>query len=240
MLRLNYITMKVKRQKGITLIEVLIVVALLMLIFLALFRSFGKDISRSRDAERKSDLVDIKLAFEDYYNDHQTYPPEEYLADCDGDALQPYLRAVPCDPVTGEPYLYIPFPGDGNNSGGYRVLSILEDDSDPIIEKLGCQNGCGIPQNHPKYSSSSKYVYGIAEGVALTVDHGLIPPPGSTVTPVPTVEPDYCETHSCYCCSSSAFTTVQDCNIWSTGNNCDMGPYTTLMECYNETPCRGQ
>ena len=109
--------MKVKRQKGITLIEVLIVVALLMLIFLALFRSFGKDISRSRDAERKSDLVDIKLAFEDYYNDHQTYPPEEYLADCDGDALQPYLRAVPCDPVTGEPYLYIPFPGDGNNSG---------------------------------------------------------------------------------------------------------------------------
>jgi len=241
MLRLNDITMKVKRQNGLTLIEVLIVIALLMLILLALFRSFGKDISRSRDAERKSDLAEIKLAFEDYYNDHQTYPPEEYLADCDGDSLQPYLRAVPCDPVTGEPYLYIPFPGNGDNSRGYRVLSILEDDSDPIIAKLGCQNGCGVPEDRPEFPNSSDYVYGIAEGVALSPGNSTNPTLPASVTFTPGVDPNvYCETHPCYCCASSSFSTDQDCNIWVQGNNCDMGPYTTLSQCYRETPCQGQ
>jgi hypothetical protein len=135
---------------------------------IALFMVYKNQINRARDAERKSDLKEIKIAFEDYYNDHQTYPPVEYLIDCDGDLLQPYLRVVPCDPTTGEPYLYIPFPGDGDNSGGYRVLSVLSDLSDPIIEKLGCEGGCGIPEDNPKFESSANYVYGIAEGVALS------------------------------------------------------------------------
>ena len=95
--------MKVKQQKGLTLIEILIVVALLMLILMAIFKVFNVDISRTKDAQRKSDLRDIKWAFEDYYNDHQTYPPESFLADCGGDSLMPYLKKVPCDPVTGEP-----------------------------------------------------------------------------------------------------------------------------------------
>lgn len=241
MLRLNDIEMKVKKQNGITLMEVLIVVALLILILLALFRTFGGDVSRSRDAERKSDLRDIKLAFEDYYNDHQTYPPESYLADCDGDSLQPYLKVVPCDPITGKPYLYIPFPGNGDNSGGYRVLSTLDDKSDPIIEQLGCQNGCGVPENNPEFANRSSYVYGIAEGVALSPGNSTNPTSPVSVTSTPEISPDtYCETHSCYCCASSSYSTTQDCNLWVQGNNCDMGPYTTLSQCYTETPCQGQ
>lgn len=234
MLRLNYNKMKNKtkknRQKGLTLIELLIVVALFLILLIALFRAFGGSLNRTRDAQRKSDLKSIKLAFEDYYNDYQTYPPEEYLADCGGESLKPYLGSVPCDPILGEPYVYIPYPGSGDNSDGYRVMSILDDLSDPIIEKLGCVGGCGgIPSDHPKYPDSSKYVYMIAEGVALT--------PG--ITPIPTAEPSYCETHACYCCSNSAYTSQQNCNIWdgSSGNNCDMGPYALVAECYLETPC---
>ena len=244
MLRLNDNKMKVKQQKGLTLIEILIVVALLILLFLALFKIFNVDVNRAKDAERKSDLRDIKLAFEDYYNDKQTYPPEDFLTDCGGDSLRPYLKEVPCDPETGEPYLYIPFPGNGDNSQGYRVLSILTDLSDPIIEKLGCQYGCGIPEDNPHYASSFKYVYGIAEGVALVLEGATFPTntpvPSNTATPIPTAVPEYCDTHLCFCCANSAYTTSQDCNVWVQGNNCDMGPYTTVSQCYNETPCQAQ
>jgi len=241
MLRLNDNKMKVKKQNGLTLIEILIVVALLMLILLALFRVFRVDINRTKDAQRKSDLRDIKLAFEDYYNDHQEYPPEEFLLDCGGDSLKPYLKAVPCDPDTGEPYLYFPYPGNGDNSQGYRVLSILTDLADPIIEKLGCQYGCGIPESHPSFNRSVSYVYGISEGVPLLLEGVIFPTttplPSNTATPIPTAEPSYCDTHLCFCCANSAYTTDQDCNVWVQGNNCDMGPFTTVSQCYDETPC---
>lgn len=233
MLRLNYNKMKNKiknhRQNGLTLIEILVVLAILLLFLIALFAAFGGRINRTRDAQRKNDLKNIKLAFEDYYNDRSTYPPEESLADCGGSSLQPYLKTVPCDPITGEPYVYVPYPGGGDNSDGYRVLSLLDDFSDPIIEKLGCVGGCGgIPEDHPKYQDSHKYVYMIAEGATLA----------SGDIPAPTVEPSYCDTHLCYCCSYSAYNSPQNCNIWSdSGGTCNMGPYATVSDCYNETPC---
>lgn len=236
--------MKVKKQKGLTLIEILIVVAILMLIMLALFKVFKLDVDRAKDVQRKNDLKDIKLAFEDYYNDHQTYPPQSFLSDCGGDSLIPYLKKVPCDPVTREPYLYIPYPGDGDNSRGYRVLSLLEDKSDPVIERLGCQNGCGVPKDNPKYGNSINYVYGIAEGVALVLEGATFPTdsptPSVSITPIPTASPEYCDTHLCYCCANSARNSPQDCNNWVKGNNCDMGPYTTFSQCYRETPCAKQ
>lgn len=235
--------MKVKQQKGISLIEILIVIALLLLILVAIFRAFRVDINRANDAQRKSDLRDIKLAFEDYYNDRGSYPPESYLADCGGSSLRPYLREVPCDPETGNPYLYLPFPGGGDNTLGYRVLSILADKSDSVIERLGCQNGCGIPEDNSEYGNSLNYVYGIAEGVPLVLD-GYTPPttpiPTNTATPTPNPELDYCMNNSCYCCANSAYTSSQDCNVWVQGNNCDMGPYVTIAECYNSTPCAPQ
>lgn len=217
-------------QNGLTLIEILAVLAILLLLLMALFMVFGGKINRTRDAQRKNDLKNIKLAFEDYYNDKSTYPPEEYLTDCGGDSLKPYLKTVPCDPTTGEPYVYVPYPGGGKNSDGYRVFSILDDLSDPIIEKLGCTGGCGgIPENHPKYPESDKYVYMIAEGVAIASGH----------IAMPTVEPDYCDTHLCYCCSNSAYISPQNCNMWSRsgGGRCNIGPYATVADCYRETPC---
>ena len=244
MLRLNDNKMKVKKQNGLTLTEILIVIALLMLVLLALFRVFRVDINRSKDAQRKSDLRDIKLAFEDYYNDHQAYPPEEFLLDCGGNSLKPYLKAVPCDPDTGAPYLYFPYPGGGDNTQGYRVLSILTDLADPTIAQLGCQRGCGIPADHPSFGNSFNYVYGVSEGVPLLLEGATFPTPTAlpsyTVTPIPTAAPEYCDTHLCFCCANSAYTTDQDCNVWVQGNNCDMGPFTTVSQCYNETPCARQ
>ncbi len=236
--------MKVKQQNGLTLIEILIVVTLLMLILLAIFKVFNIDVNRARDAQRKSDLESIKLAFEDYYNDNQTYPPESFLVDCGGDSLKPYLKEVPCDPITGKPYLYLPFPGDGDNSLGYRILSYLDDHSDPIIEKLGCQNGCGLPENSSDFGNEMNYVYGIAQGVPLVLESiGSATPtsiPSNTISPSPTIDPNYCNSHICFCCANSAYVSSQDCNVWVPGNNCSMGPYVSSSECYENTPCKQQ
>lgn len=238
MLRLNDNIMKVKKQSALTLIEVLLVVSLLLLVLIAAFRSFRGDINRSRDAQRKSDLRDIKLAFEDYHSDHGGYPPEEFLADCGGDSLQPYLREVPCDPETGLPYLYFAF--GANNSSGYRVLSILDDLSDPVIQTLGCQNGCGVPAE-AEVGNSYQYVYGIAEGVPLLLEQVSFPTetptPSSPPTPIPTMTDDYCYTNRCYCCGNSSLVSQQSCNVWAVGNNCDMGPYRTVSDCTVSTPC---
>lgn len=237
MLRLNDNKMKVKQQKGLTLIEIMIVVALLLLIMLAIFKVFNIDINRGKDAQRKTDLRDIKLAFEDYYNDKNAYPADGALNDCGGTSLRPYLKYIPCDPTTGEPYLYLPI------FNGYRVLSILEDPSDPIVEEIGCQNGCGLPDNHPKHSTSWMYVYGISEGTPLVLEGATFPtkPPsgGSTSSPTPTPLPsDYCYRNMCYCCANSAAASGQDCNVWVPGNNCDNGPYESTSECYAKTDCK--
>lgn len=222
--------MKVKQQKGLTLIEVLVVTSILALVTLAVFKVFNTDVNRAKDAKRKSDLREIKLSLEDYYNDHQTYPPENFLLECGGSSLQPYLKSVPCDPVMGTPYLYLPHPGNGDNSKGYRILSILDDHADPVIEELGCQDGCGIPEDNTQIENTSKYVYGVAEGVSLVVKP-------NAPTPIPTVDRDYCDSNLCYCCAYSAHTSNQDCNVWEQGNNCDIGPYASANHCYSETPC---
>lgn len=234
--------MKVKRQNGISLIEILVVIALLLLVLIAIFRSFRTDISRTQDAQRKTDLRNIKIAFEDYHTDKGTYPPEEVLLACDSTEFRPYLREVPCDPATGEPYLYMPFPGNGDNSRGYRILTILADKADPVIKELGCELGCGVPSDHPRYSSSANYVYGVAEGVPLVLE-GYIPPaavPTSAATPAPTASPGYCASNPCYCCANSAYVSSQDCNLWQPGNNCDIGPYASTASCYASSPCQAQ
>ena len=45
-----------KTQKGMTMIEVLIIVAILLILMLALYRTLGRDMDKARDADRKKDL----------------------------------------------------------------------------------------------------------------------------------------------------------------------------------------
>jgi len=230
-----------KKNKGMTLIEILVVVAIIAVLIVALFMIFRNSINKARDAERKKDLKQIKLAMEDYYNDNDHYPDADALKDCGGTSLNPYLKEIPCDPVTGEPYLYLLYPDDG--SMGYRVLTKLENKSDPVVGQLGCDNGCGMPEDHELFSQSGDYVYGIAEGVPIVYGDIYVPSPTPTVvqtiTPTPStgIDAEYCKTHTCYCCSSQ-INESQDCNVWDPDQGlCGIGPYETAGQCYANTPC---
>lgn len=176
-------------------IELLIVIAVVAFLLLILYLLSQTQLGRSRDAVRKADLERIKIAFEDYYNDNGCYPDADVLQDCRGTSFQPYLPLIPCDPLTKQPYIYVPY--EENQCGGYRVYSILEDQNDPQIVQLGCDGplACGIGE---------PYWYGIAAGIPVfhsNFDFSSLPTPTpsptttaspsptSTPTPTPTPEP---------------------------------------------------
>lgn len=150
-------------QKGITLIELLITVMILAFLVIFSVFYFQRHMMRARDAQRKVDLDNLSLAFEEYFNDKRCYPDSAVNLSCGSSDLQPYLREVPCDPSDGTgSYFYEGMP-DGplvDYCKGYRLLTNLEVDDDPDIYKVGChpENGC---------PGAANYNYGIAKGAGV-------------------------------------------------------------------------
>ena len=172
--------------QGMSLIEILIVVAILAILGVLMLGSFNRQISKAKDAQRKDDLEDLRVAFEDYYNDNQCYPDLEMLDNCGGTDLQPYLNEIPCDPQ--DQLSYVGFSLYGDFCDGYRVLTQIANIQDPGIEDVGCSavTGCG-------YADVS-YNYGIAMGDIITSPlwdqvAGPTPAPTATAAPTPTLEP---------------------------------------------------
>ena len=88
----------------------------------------------SRDAERKEELVEIKLAAALYKDVQGEFPPEV-------ETLVPeFLSEVPTDPTSGEPYQYTVF-GDGVD---YEVCAILEGDSEEEEGIVHCEFGLDL------------------------------------------------------------------------------------------------
>jgi Tfp pilus assembly protein PilE len=152
------------KQMGVTMIEMIIIVAIIALLSVLFLFVYQKQLAKARDAQRKDDLERLKVAFEDYYNDNGCYPPPEVMMDCNQDSLAPYINEIPCDPKTGEFYKF--FSLYGNTCRGYKILTNLEIEDDPGIERIGCDFdlGCGW-EGHPEYN------YGIVMGDGMLSDN---------------------------------------------------------------------
>lgn len=166
-------------EEGWTLAELLIVVAVIAILsVMFLLINWKRNIFRAQDAQRKSDLSDIRRSFEEYYNDNGCYPTLTILDTCEGTGLAPYLAKIPCDPTTREPYKYKP-DSETNTCIGYRVCAKLQDWADPDITTLGCHptNGCGW---------GAYWNYCLATGATVTApgfDNGATPTQGPSPTP---------------------------------------------------------
>ena len=147
-----------KLNKGFTLAELLIVVAVMLVLAATVFMGVIVQISKAKDAKRKADLDQLKTAMVDFFGDYGRFPREDELPAC-GAKFDRYLNGFPCDPVTGKPYIYV----RAVSGTWFKLYTRLAWKQDPVVTQIGCQSGCG-PGNAYNYGVSSDNVK-VGEGV---------------------------------------------------------------------------
>lgn len=113
-------TYHLKPNKGFTLIELLVVIAIISILASVVLASLNSAREKARDAKRISDVKQLQLALELYFDDNSGYP-----TDIDALATDGYLPVIPTPPTgTGETeYLYA---GLGTGCTDYHVGITLE------------------------------------------------------------------------------------------------------------------
>jgi len=145
--------MAARRSLGFTLIEIIIVMALLAILSTALWSNFISAINKGKDSRRKQDLKTIVEALELYYNDEASYPLELIwgisLANPDGTV---YLQKIPNDPLSNRSYCY-----DRSDENTFIIYTNLENPNDS--ERLSIPVTCsadGLEYNYVLKSSNQE------------------------------------------------------------------------------------
>ncbi len=118
-----------KFSKGFTLIELLVVISIIGILASFLVVNYTGFRSRGRDAQRKSELLNIQSSLELYRSDSGSYPAS--LPVC-GSALtyngNTYMRRIPCDPLNASPYIYRYASAFSNSA--YTLATCIENVND--------------------------------------------------------------------------------------------------------------
>ena len=91
-----------KFRKGFTLVELLVVIAIIGILASVVLVSLNSARGKARDARRISDLHQVALALDNYYDANQAYP----AALTNLTAPTAYLTTVPTDPTTAVVYTF--------------------------------------------------------------------------------------------------------------------------------------
>ena len=137
---------------GFTLLEMLVVMAIIAILAAATSGNFFSSLAKGRDSRRKQDLQAISKALEMYYNDNRSYPNPTIISKWGEPFPHPtvasiiYMQQIPADPLyPGFTYCYI------SDSGGtyYKLYAHLDNNSDPqIIPTVACPAGGAIKYNY--------------------------------------------------------------------------------------------
>ncbi len=153
-------------KKGFTLIELMIVIAILGVLAAMISGNFITSLKKGRDARRKGDLEQISRALEMYYEDQKLYPtpipgntlPSQIKIDLNGSKKKIYMEIVPTDPSTGSSYSYI------SNGTTYQLYACLENNQQilPYItsSSMTCTTQCYQPDG--KTLTTTGCIWGIA------------------------------------------------------------------------------
>ena len=103
---------QIKNNLGFTLIELVVVTAILAILSLVAIEVINPvtQISKARDAQKKSDFEQIRTALDLYYGDTRCYPDANALPfgqAWTGSNGQVYMARVPTSPDSSTPYVYM-------------------------------------------------------------------------------------------------------------------------------------
>lgn len=142
-----------KGRQGFTLIEILIVVAIIAILASVVLIGLGPTQQAGRDARRLSDLREVQNGLELYFNKCGYYPGAAESASCAGVAYGPNnfwgdptvtpqtgmmgalvgstigVSTVPDDPQSGKTYYY----GANGTGSGYVVAAMLENNQNSVF-----------------------------------------------------------------------------------------------------------
>lgn len=182
----NTLKKRLRFEKGLTLTELMIVVAIIAFLALIAFWASRTQVFKGYDARRKSDIRMIKIAIEEYEKDHDCYPPPELVLCNPGTGLKPYIDKIPCDPRTGASYFY-EYP-DSACPNWYKLYSNLENIKDKDYKGSIGPNGAfnyysGSP-NSPTGLTSQSVFSGCRGGSCVNI-------PWDDTRPGPSCEPNW-------------------------------------------------
>lgn len=166
--------MKRKFIKGLTLLELLIVISLIGVLIFSSVIFVPTQIKKAKDAKIKTHIHQIKMGLEDYYDSNNEFP--ETLPECGQPLVEDgkfYIPNIPCDPFDNSNYFYETMIDESGN--WFKIYAKLRNIKDPIIEFNGCLFGCG---------PNCEYNYG-ASSTNTLIDKCPDPNPTPTGTPGP-------------------------------------------------------
>lgn len=142
------------KNKGFTLVELLVVMAILGVLVTLVAGGFRNAQLRGRDSKRKSDLKEIANSLEVFYSDYNQYPDASGgqiracpfvsvggSSDClwgaseFTDGVTIYFKTLPTDPVSSQNYVY-----RTSDNQSYQLFARLENPEDQNCLGGDCAN----------------------------------------------------------------------------------------------------
>jgi len=143
------------KQTGFTLIELLVVIAIIGILATIVMVSLNTARAKARDARRISDIRQLQLALQMYYDINNAYPAT--LAALTTPTA--YITIEPKDPQDSSSYLYCVSTTKGYHLGSAKVENdntALDSDADIAAGTDGCATG-----TFSGVDGSGPYVYDV-------------------------------------------------------------------------------
>lgn len=145
------------KKQGFTLMEILIVIAMLGILATIIFGTYLSSLKKGRDSRRKQDLEQVSRALELYYSEQGQYPDsgdvifgQALMHPTNNDLF--YMKLLPTDPMSG--YIYVYRTTDQQD---YQLYACLEndDDLDYNDDEFGYGFDCGTSCGPCRYGIAS-------------------------------------------------------------------------------------